>query len=264
MKFKHLVFFDFDDTLSDFLTGVIPVSALKALNSLKERGDIVLGVASGRGAFYFKENHTDLGFDAIVSVNGQCALYHDLIVREETVDDETVKRITDMMKQFGGGLFQINSTLGTKQLVEATDPRVTDSDSYLAMFSYGRPFTQNAVAHQLIGSFHPDYESTLKDAFPHLSIHRYNGNNVDIFPKTSSKLKAIEAVAKHVGLTLKDVIAFGDGLNDVEMIQGVGLGIAMGNAKDEVKAVSAMITDSVKDDGVYNACIRINLIKEKK
>ena len=96
-----------------------------------------------------------------------------------------------------------------------------------------------------------------------MSFHRYYEYMVDIFPKETSKLRGIEAVAKHVGLTMEDVIAFGDGMNDVEMIEGVNFGIAMGNAQPEVKAVADHVTDTVNNDGVYKALLHLELIKEE-
>ena len=66
-----------------------------------------------------------------------------------------------------------------------------------------------------------------------------------------------------MGLSLDDVIAFGDGMNDVEMIAGVKLGVAMGNAQAEVKAVADHVTDTVNNDGIFKALHYLGLIKEK-
>ena len=51
-------------------------------------------------------------------------------------------------------------------------------------------------------------------------------------------------------LNVQDSYAFGDGLNDLEMIQTVGTGVAMGNAVDELKAVSDLVCDSVHNNGL--------------
>jgi hydroxymethylpyrimidine pyrophosphatase-like HAD family hydrolase len=87
---------------------------------------------------------------------------------------------------------------------------------------------------------------------------------VDIYPKNTSKLTGIKAIANHFDLTLDDVITFGDGMNDLEMVQGVKMGIAMGNANPKVKEVAAMVTDSVNENGIYNALIKLGLIKEEE
>ena len=46
----------------------------------------------------------------------------------------------------------------------------------------------------------------------------------------------MRAVLQHFGFTKEEAIAFGDGVNDIEMLEAVGTGVAMGNAKDEIKA----------------------------
>jgi hydroxymethylpyrimidine pyrophosphatase-like HAD family hydrolase len=63
-----------------------------------------------------------------------------------------------------------------------------------------------------------------------------------------------------LGFDLKDVYAFGDGLNDIEMIQSVGNGIAMGNAVQEVKNHANYITKHVDDDGILHGLKHFELI----
>ena len=60
--------------------------------------------------------------------------------------------------------------------------------------------------------------------------------------------------------TKDEAIAFGDGHNDIEMLEAVGMGVAMGNAKDEVKAKADFVCKSVEDDGIYHYCVENKLI----
>lgn len=84
-----------------------------------------------------------------------------------------------------------------------------------------------------------------------LNAYRSKPTYLEISSKRISKLSALEILIKHYDqISLSDVVAFGDNYNDVDMIQGVGLGVAMDNAKDEVKAVSNRITRSNIEDGV--------------
>ena len=55
-------------------------------------------------------------------------------------------------------------------------------------------------------------------------------------------------------LTKEQAIAFGDGTNDIEMLQAVGIGVAMGNATDDVKAAADDLCGNVADDGIYYYC----------
>mgnify|MGYP000807695593 CR=1 FL=1 len=62
------------------------------------------------------------------------------------------------------------------------------------------------------------------------------------------------------GFTKEEAIAFGDGFNDIEMLEAVGTGVAMGNAKDEIKAHATCTCKSVEEDGVYDFCLEHGLI----
>ena len=63
-----------------------------------------------------------------------------------------------------------------------------------------------------------------------------------------------------LGIDRMHVIAFGDNENDLEMLEGAGIGVAMGNAKDEVKAKADFVCKSVEEDGIYHYCIENKLI----
>ena len=63
-----------------------------------------------------------------------------------------------------------------------------------------------------------------------------------------------------LGIDRMHVIAFGDNENDLEMLEGAGIGVAMGNAKDEVKAKADFVCKSVEDDGIYHYCVENKLI----
>jgi Cof subfamily protein (haloacid dehalogenase superfamily) len=75
-----------------------------------------------------------------------------------------------------------------------------------------------------------------------------------------SKAEAIETVAQHFALNLHDVIAFGDGENDLSMIRAAGVGVAMGNALPSVKAVANLVTKSNDEDGIALALEELKLI----
>ena len=68
-----------------------------------------------------------------------------------------------------------------------------------------------------------------------------------------SKGKALEALASYLGIALTEVIAIGDGGNDISLLSKVGLAIAMGNAVNEVKAVADYVTLDVDHNGVAEA-----------
>lgn len=83
---------------------------------------------------------------------------------------------------------------------------------------------------------------------------------VDIIPLSCGKGNAVRAVLAHYGFSKSEAIAFGDGRNDIEMLEAVGTGVAMGNALEEVKARAAVRCRSVEEDGVYHYCLENHLI----
>ena len=83
---------------------------------------------------------------------------------------------------------------------------------------------------------------------------------VDIIPLSCGKGNAVRAILAHYGFLKAEAIAFGDGRNDIEMLEAVGTGVAMGNALNEVKARAAVICRSVEEDGVYHYCLENHLI----
>jgi hydroxymethylpyrimidine pyrophosphatase-like HAD family hydrolase len=86
---------------------------------------------------------------------------------------------------------------------------------------------------------------------------------VDVIPKGGSKATTILHVAEQVGLTKDDVISFGDGMNDREMLAASGVGVAMGNASDEVRQYANMITSDNDNDGIWKALMELGFLTGK-
>ena len=87
----------------------------------------------------------------------------------------------------------------------------------------------------------------------------FRGHILEVLPATVSKWQALERLMAAEGLTADDVMAIGDDYNDLEMISGAGLGIAMGNAVEPVRAAAGYITGSNDEDGVVQAIERFVL-----
>lgn len=84
--------------------------------------------------------------------------------------------------------------------------------------------------------------------------------NGELISKVDNKATAIKQVIDYLGIDKKDTIAFGDSMNDYEMINFVECGIAMGNACKELKEVASRVCKSVDEDGIYYEFIELGLI----
>ncbi|TRO65389.1 HAD family hydrolase [Christiangramia sabulilitoris] len=84
-----------------------------------------------------------------------------------------------------------------------------------------------------------------------LHLYRSKPSYLEIAPRSISKLTAVEHLLdNHFKLPLSQSVAYGDNYNDIEMLKGVGMGIAVGNAKPEVLEIAHKITTPGKEDGV--------------
>ena len=83
-----------------------------------------------------------------------------------------------------------------------------------------------------------------------LGIFRSEPYFLEIMPKGLNKAKTIDILLNHLGHSREELIACGDGFNDVHMVEYAGLGVAMANACDPVKEVAKFITKSNDEDGV--------------
>ena len=95
---------------------------------------------------------------------------------------------------------------------------------------------------------------------PGCTSGRWHPAFTDITAKGADKGEGIMAMTKHLGLNPKNTMAFGDGGNDLSMIQAVGVGVAMGNALDSLKQQADYVTTSVDDDGILNALRHYGLV----
>ena len=86
--------------------------------------------------------------------------------------------------------------------------------------------------------------------FPDIKVTASTWNNLELNIKTAHKGNALKRFAEHLGFTLENCMAFGDGMNDFTMVEAAGLGVAMENAEPEVKRVAKYVTLSNDEDGV--------------
>ena len=91
---------------------------------------------------------------------------------------------------------------------------------------------------------------SLPHVFPNALFTSSVPNNIEINDLEANKGSGLKFLAEYLGVPLESTLAFGDGLNDISMIQLAGTGVAMGNAADEVKEIADYITLDCNNDGV--------------
>ena len=86
----------------------------------------------------------------------------------------------------------------------------------------------------------------------------------DVVPLSSSKSDGIDLLCERYGIDKSQTMAIGDGGNDIDMLRYAAVGVAMGQASDEVKAAADYVTSNVDDDGVARALIHLGLLTEEE
>lgn len=86
---------------------------------------------------------------------------------------------------------------------------------------------------------------------------------VQISHKESGKLNGIEYIANKIGIEMEEIIAFGDDVNDLKMIEGCGIGVAMNNGDKSVIEASDIIAPSNEDDGVAKVLNSMDIFNEE-
>ena len=107
------------------------------------------------------------------------------------------------------------------------------------------------------------YQSLLQRLGNQLHLYRSKDTYLEIAPKPISKATGLKKILEHgYAIEMNEVVAFGDGYNDIDLLQQVGWGVAVANAFPEVKAVANEITKHHKEDGVASTLARIFLDKK--
>lgn len=256
-------------------------STKKAINYARKNG-ILCGVATGRSPIRIKEIIDELELDMYVVYNGQLVFTADRTIVDQPFDRTTLKKIVRFADKnhrqiiFGGRYQLAGSTtmllgqsLLIKRIVSFLPKKfpVRLMKKGLQLFSPHRQKKRyetleilNEPIYQCILLSQESEQAKLEKYFPECSFQRSNAYTVDIIPKGGSKLSGIKTFAKEKGIEMSEIMAFGDHYNDIDMLKGVGIGVAMGNAQDEVKAAADFVTKTNEKNGIYEGLKHFGLI----
>lgn len=106
-------------------------------------------------------------------------------------------------------------------------------------------------------SFLDSISADLKQTFPQCTIYKSFHNLLEIMDGRVSKSNAVHILCRYLDVSPQSAVAFGDNYNDIDMLQAVGLGVAMGNAPEEVKAKASEITADNDHEGLLLALNRL-------
>lgn len=259
MNHKILVL-DIDGTLTNS-DKVISPETKKGLMMMQEQGHIII-LASGRPSpgmmKYAKELELEKYGGYLLSFNGariiNCRTGD--IIYQQTIPRFILPKIYHFAKENGCGLITycgdyVVSGTGIDEYIELeariNGMPVREVDDFLHFID----FDVNKCLMTASPEKAEKLTAILQEKFEGiLSIYRSEPFFIEIMPKNIDKAFSLNRMLETIGLKKEDVICCGDGYNDVTMVKYAGIGVAMANAREEVKAVADYITKSNDEDGL--------------
>lgn len=258
MDSVKIIFFDIDGTLVDSATGQIPASTREALLRLHEKG-ILLCIATGRPPASLPDLE-GLHFDAFCTFNGSLCYAGDETIHSNPLPPQAVAKVLENTAALGKPV-----SVATRHRLSANG-WAEDLAEYYRLAGLELRVDENFdaacredVYQLMVGCREPEHPAIIFGA-EGADITFSWDRAADVIPAGSSKGAAILKILDHYGLTPAQAMAFGDGVNDMQMLQTVGTGIAMGNADPRLKAVAADQCLPVSRDGIYHYCLTHGLI----
>lgn len=256
---QKIIFFDIDGTLLDDQKE-LPVSTEQSIQRLKENGDII-AIATGRSPFTFKKLRERLGISSFVSLNGQYVVHNNEVVYKNPLNFPALKKLITVAEKRNHPLVYVNTNDWRSNV-----KRNTLVEEVVGSLKVPHKVTFEATPY----SFNENYQALLfceeeeekyySDRFDQFNFIRWHDYSVDILPKGGSKARGIERLINAAELKQENAYAFGDGLNDMEMLKYVPNSVAMGNALDQVKKAAKFVTKTVDDDGISYGLKKLGLL----
>lgn len=253
-----IIFFDIDGTLIDMKKKVISEKMKETLIRLKENG-ILICIATGRTPVTMpKFDFVD--FDAFLTFNGSYCFNKKDAIFSNPIPTEDVKKIISNAAAIGRPV-----SIATKERLSANG-RDQDLVDYYKIAKLEVEVTDDfeQVAEEeiyqiMMGCYKEEYDSMMK-GIEGARITGWWDRAVDIIPANGGKGVGVEKILEYYHLDKSEALAFGDGNNDIELLQAVGCGVAMENASEQLKAIADDVCGHVAEDGIYHYCLKHGLI----
>ena len=256
------LFFDIDGTLVSFNTHSIPQSTVDALTEAKRRG-VGIYISTGRP----KRLINNLGaiehlIDGYITTNGALCVVGDEVVSCLPIPAGEARALVEKSDEMKFAMMLI----GERDLT-VCNPTPDVDRIYRGMLGVGylgEDVSREEVLSQRIIQMTPIIdeatERQLMPLLPGCVSARWYYEFTDITALGADKGSALYTMAARLGLDIGETMAFGDGGNDKTIIREAGVGVAMGNAGEDVKALADYVTSSVDEGGVAAALSRFGII----
>jgi hypothetical protein len=259
---RRAVFFDIDGTLLDFQNW-IPESTVRAIRALRANGHYAF-LCSGRARSYIQNpSLLGIGFDGVVAACGTHVELGEQMLYEYLIDRELAEYTVKTVR-----------TYGFRPILEGPKHLYMD-DVDFGHEPYGKklkrdmgemilPITglegQWKMNKLSCATDHADLEGCFAALQEHYTYLVHTPEVVELVPKGHTKATGMQHVCEALGISREDTVAFGDSVNDLDMLSYAGVGVAMGNGSEEAKAAADMVTDKLEEHGILHGLEQLGLL----
>lgn len=276
---KSIVFLDVDGTLVND-NGVVPESAELAIKQARKNGNLIF-LSTGRSKAELFDHIMDIGFDGIIAAAGGYIELNNKMLVHKKFEVEDVREIVeyfdekeiDFYLEANGGLFAsknckehlINILFDENKTEKEREELEKGMKPFIECLIVGSDLYRNDINKiSFLGS-----ETNIEEIVRKFSskfniipstVPAFGDNSGEVSLKGIHKANAIEFLLNHLNISNENTYAYGDGMNDKEMLEFVNIGVAMGNAKEALKSIADDITDTHDNNGIYNSFKKYGLI----
>ena len=263
-KMVKAIFFDIDGTLVPFQQHGAPESTKLAIHEARKRG-VKVFICTGRPLQYI-DNLEGVEYDGMVTVTGAlCTDGQGKVIGSKYIPKEDIQALLNYLgTQENPTPFMVVSRkkMYANELDREDVKHIIQFLNVPKLHYYPLEEALHDDILQLIGFFREEEERylqahVLKNCMP----MRWHESFADLVAEGVSKSAGIDTMISHYGIDLSETMAFGDGGNDIPMLDHAAISVVMGNASDAVKEHGDYITDDVDQDGVLHALQHFGLIK---
>lgn len=263
-----ILFFDIDHTLLSHKTFSVPQSAQEALKRAKER-EHILFLSSGRNRTAATQAFDTSIFDGVISGSGACSTFHGELLFSHPIDAADVEKILELRKKYQANISMqgIDDSWMDQSMIDLLS-RLRSSFNYRkTMQVHEAEEYQNENICKIDMFFHADTDvENLIAGLPsslhvcHMLSEMRLRSGCELTASGVNKGTGVKKTLEALGIDIKDSYGFGDSENDMELVAMCGTGIAMGNARQELKEAADYVTTDIEEDGIFNAMTHLGLI----
>ncbi|WP_226683024.1 Cof-type HAD-IIB family hydrolase [Sutcliffiella horikoshii] len=255
-----IVFFDIDGTITHHEDGSISERTKAAIQALKDKGIIVVA-ATGRPLSMCEEIR-ELGIDTFITANGGYAKHLEEVVHKIPLNKKVMEEVVQFASEQNHGLSFYTEGF---HMNEVEEPRISqalkETLGVLGLEDFSvMDHSKEQEVYLMCLFAAEEMMDPYKERFPHLTFRRWHPFILNVLQEDVSKSVAIMKILNYFGIEKSDAVAFGDGENDIDMLELVGYGIAMGNGSNRLKSVADFVTKKSSEDGIEYALKKLQII----